>query len=72
MRPVCHTTNTLRHVAVPVVGRKEKVIYLTLYQCKALIMYPSFEGRRAPSCKKSRIGIKALSVHWASQFSLLL
>ena len=39
------SVNTGRLTGKPVVG-KEKVIYLTLYQCKALIMYPSFEWQR--------------------------
>ena len=39
------SVNTGRPTGKPVVG-KEKVIYLTLYQCKALIMYPSFEWQR--------------------------
>ena len=38
---------------------KEKVIYLTLYQCKALIMYPSFEKQKHALPEKEELGLTA-------------
>ena len=51
------SVNTGRLTGKPVAG-KEKVIYLTLYQCKALIMYPSFEWQRRGLAWQARLGVQ--------------